>query len=48
MPLTRRARPVAGGEYGCVFSPDDRTLFANIQDPGNMPAITRPWRRSPR
>lgn len=33
---------------GVVFSPDGRTLYANIQDPGIMLAITGPWRRSPR
>ncbi|UNO44257.1 alkaline phosphatase PhoX [Streptomyces sp. MST-110588] len=30
---------------GPVFSPDGRTLFANIQEPGIMLAITGPWRR---
>ncbi|MFD7234068.1 alkaline phosphatase PhoX [Streptomyces syringium] len=30
---------------GVTFSPDGRTLFANIQDPGIMLAITGPWRR---
>ncbi|WP_030264547.1 alkaline phosphatase PhoX [Streptomyces violens] len=30
---------------GPVFSPDGETLFANIQDPGIMLAITGPWRR---
>ncbi|MER5969923.1 alkaline phosphatase PhoX [Streptomyces sp. NPDC002055] len=30
---------------GVVFSPDGRTLFANIQEPGIMLAITGPWRR---
>ncbi|MEU6978006.1 MULTISPECIES: alkaline phosphatase PhoX [unclassified Streptomyces] len=33
---------------GVVFSPDGDTLFANIQDPGIMLAITGPWRRQPR
>ncbi|MFD0357657.1 alkaline phosphatase PhoX [Streptomyces sp. NPDC127110] len=33
---------------GVCFSPDGRTLYANIQDPGIMYAITGPWRRSPR
>lgn len=33
---------------GVTFSPDGRTLFANIQDPGIMLAITGPWRRQPR
>ncbi|KUJ68931.1 Tat pathway signal sequence domain protein [Streptomyces albus subsp. albus] len=30
---------------GVVFSPDGHTLFANIQTPGIMVAITGPWRR---
>ncbi|WP_431045040.1 alkaline phosphatase PhoX [Streptomyces sp. P1-3] len=30
---------------GVVFSPDGTTLYANIQDPGIMVAITGPWRR---
>ncbi|MFF4953734.1 alkaline phosphatase PhoX [Streptomyces chattanoogensis] len=30
---------------GPVFSPDGRTLFANIQVPGIMLAITGPWKR---
>ncbi|MFI1012151.1 alkaline phosphatase PhoX [Streptomyces sp. NPDC020965] len=34
------------GEFaGVVFSPDGRTLYANIQNPGIMLAITGPWRR---
>ncbi|WP_327377076.1 PhoX family protein [Streptomyces sp. NBC_01216] len=33
---------------GVVFSPDGDTLFANIQTPGIMVAITGPWRRQPR
>lgn len=33
---------------GVTFSPDGRTLFANIQDPGIMLAISGPWRRQPR
>ncbi|MEU6881212.1 alkaline phosphatase PhoX [Streptomyces sp. NPDC046712] len=33
---------------GVVFSPDGDTLYANIQDPGIMVAITGPWRRQPR
>lgn len=31
---------------GPNFSPDDRTLFANSQQPGVVLAITGPWRRS--
>jgi secreted PhoX family phosphatase len=30
---------------GVTFSPDGDTLFANIQTPGIMLAITGPWRR---
>ncbi|MGW7318285.1 alkaline phosphatase PhoX [Streptomyces sp. NPDC054854] len=30
---------------GVCFSPDGRTLYANIQDPGIMLAVTGPWRR---
>ncbi|MCX5408085.1 PhoX family protein [Streptomyces sp. NBC_00335] len=30
---------------GVCFSPDGRTLFANLQDPGIMLAVTGPWRR---
>ncbi|MFF9911167.1 alkaline phosphatase PhoX [Streptomyces sp. NPDC013457] len=33
---------------GVVFSPDGDTLYANIQDPGIMVAVTGPWRRQPR
>ncbi|RLL66230.1 alkaline phosphatase PhoX [Streptomyces sp. Z26] len=33
---------------GVCFSDDGRTLFANIQTPGIMLAITGPWRRQPR
>ncbi|UKY49465.1 alkaline phosphatase PhoX [Streptomyces inhibens] len=33
---------------GPVFSPDGRTLFANIQEPGIMLAITGPWKRQRR
>ncbi|MDX6348791.1 MAG: uncharacterized protein QOF84_3581 [Streptomyces sp.] len=32
---------------GVTFSPDGKTLFANIQEPGIMLAITGPWRRQP-
>ncbi|WP_374773410.1 PhoX family protein [Streptomyces sp. NBC_01310] len=30
---------------GVCFSPDGRTLYVNIQDPGIMLAVTGPWRR---
>jgi secreted PhoX family phosphatase len=33
---------------GVVFSPDGDTLFACIQEPGILLAITGPWRRQPR
>ncbi|MCF6523352.1 alkaline phosphatase PhoX [Streptomyces sp. JJ36] len=33
---------------GVCFSPDGDTLFANIQTPGLLLAITGPWRRHPR
>ncbi|MFJ2772900.1 alkaline phosphatase PhoX [Streptomyces sp. NPDC087300] len=33
---------------GVTFSPDGRTLFANIQTPGIMLAITGPWKRQRR
>lgn len=33
---------------GVTFSPDGDTLFANIQTPGIMLAITGPWRRQPK
>lgn len=33
---------------GVVFSPDGRTLYANIQTPGITLAVTGPWRRGPR
>ncbi|MEU1025144.1 alkaline phosphatase PhoX [Streptomyces sp. NPDC005904] len=33
---------------GVTFSPDGRTLFANIQKPGILLAITGPWKRQRR
>ncbi|MEU8530367.1 alkaline phosphatase PhoX [Streptomyces sp. NPDC048629] len=48
-----RTYPIARNDFndseftGVVFSPDGDTLFANIQDPGIMLAITGPWRRQP-
>ncbi|MFD5131452.1 alkaline phosphatase PhoX [Streptomyces olindensis] len=30
---------------GVTFSPDGKTLYANIQDPGILLAITGPWKR---
>lgn len=41
-------QPEYGEFTGVTFSPDGRTLFANIQDPGIMLAITGPWRRQGR
>ncbi|MGK5728397.1 alkaline phosphatase PhoX [Streptomyces sp. URMC 124] len=41
-------KPEYGEFTGVTFSPDGRTLFANIQDPGIMLAITGPWRRQGR
>ena len=36
---------VDGNEFsGPVFSHDRRVLFANVQTPGTMFAITGPWR----
>ncbi|WP_328970980.1 alkaline phosphatase PhoX [Streptomyces sp. NBC_00239] len=39
------AEPEYSEFTGVCFSPDGRTLFASIQDPGIMLAITGPWRR---
>ncbi|MET9518867.1 alkaline phosphatase PhoX [Streptomyces sp. NPDC002994] len=39
------AEPEFSEFTGVVFSPDGKTLYANIQDPGIMVAITGPWRR---
>lgn len=33
---------------GVTFSPDGKTLYANIQDPGILLAITGPWKRQQR
>ncbi|GGX74944.1 alkaline phosphatase PhoX [Streptomyces fructofermentans] len=33
---------------GVTFSPDGRTLYANIQDPGIMLAVKGPWKRQNR
>ncbi|WP_151478507.1 alkaline phosphatase PhoX [Streptomyces albicerus] len=33
---------------GVTFSPDGKTLYANIQDPGILLAITGPWKRQKR
>nr|BBJ54585.1 hypothetical protein SAVMC3_72140 [Streptomyces avermitilis] len=42
------AEPSYSEFTGVTFSPDGRTLFANIQDPGIMLAITGPWKRQKR
>ncbi|WP_274556923.1 alkaline phosphatase PhoX [Streptomyces spiramyceticus] len=39
------AEPEFSEFAGVVFSPDGKTLYAGIQDPGIMLAITGPWRR---
>ncbi|MEU0841992.1 alkaline phosphatase PhoX [Streptomyces sp. NPDC005962] len=39
------AEPEFSEFTGVVFSPDGRTLYANIQEPGIMLAIDGPWRR---
>ncbi|MEV0279799.1 alkaline phosphatase PhoX [Streptomyces sp. NPDC050610] len=41
-------KPAYSEFTGVTFSPDERTLFANIQEPGIMLAITGPWRRQGR
>ncbi|MFI8933055.1 alkaline phosphatase PhoX [Streptomyces sp. NPDC053474] len=38
-------KPAYSEFTGVTFSPDGRTLYANIQTPGIMFAITGPWRR---
>ncbi|QDQ10858.1 alkaline phosphatase PhoX [Streptomyces spectabilis] len=38
-------KPAYSEFTGVTFSPDGRTLYANIQTPGIMLAITGPWRR---
>lgn len=49
-----RTYPIARNELndsefaGVVFSPDGRTLYASIQAPGILLAITGPWKRQPR
>ncbi|MEU2241846.1 alkaline phosphatase PhoX [Streptomyces sp. NPDC018338] len=49
-----RTYPIARNDFndseftGVCFSPDGETLFANLQTPGIMVAITGPWRRQPR
>ncbi|GHF72588.1 hypothetical protein GCM10010218_62380 [Streptomyces mashuensis] len=49
-----RTYPIARNELndseftGVTFSPDGRTLYANIQEPGIMLAITGPWRHQGR
>ncbi|GAA3396961.1 alkaline phosphatase PhoX [Streptomyces roseoviridis] len=51
---TGRTYPIARNDLndsefaGVVFSPDGDTLYACIQNPGILLAITGPWRRQPR
>ncbi|MBT2385927.1 alkaline phosphatase PhoX [Streptomyces sp. ISL-11] len=42
------AKPEYSEFTGVTFSPDGKTLFANMQEPGIMFAITGPWRRQGR
>ncbi|MGW7820705.1 alkaline phosphatase PhoX [Streptomyces puniciscabiei] len=42
------AEPEYSEFTGVTFSPDGSTLFANIQEPGIMLAITGPWKRQRR
>ena len=42
------AEPEYSEFTGVTFSPDGKTLFANIQVPGIMLAITGPWKRQKR
>ncbi|MGW8061295.1 alkaline phosphatase PhoX [Streptomyces ziwulingensis] len=42
------AEPEYSEFTGVTFSPDGKTLYANIQDPGIMLAVTGPWKRQKR
>jgi len=45
-PYTLARNDLNDSEFtGPTFSPDRKTLFANIQSPGHVFAITGPWRR---
>ncbi|MFB4320409.1 alkaline phosphatase PhoX [Actinomadura sp. 21ATH] len=51
-PMARNAQNIgtpqepAWGEFaGVTFSPDGRTMFVNVYDPGTTFAVTGPWRR---
>ncbi|QBJ89971.1 DUF839 domain-containing protein [Streptomyces seoulensis] len=46
--LGTESAPVYSEFTGVTFSPDGHTLFANIQEPGIMLAITGPWKRQRR
>ncbi|MGW0765117.1 alkaline phosphatase PhoX [Streptomyces sp. NPDC002676] len=46
--LGTEAAPEYSEFTGVTFSPDGSTLFANIQEPGIMLAITGPWKRQKR
>ncbi|MFE9775944.1 alkaline phosphatase PhoX [Streptomyces sp. NPDC005931] len=41
-------KPEFGEFTGVTFSPDGKTLYANIQEPGIMLAVTGPWKRHER
>ncbi|MEU3227669.1 alkaline phosphatase PhoX [Streptomyces sp. NPDC006976] len=45
--LGTEAEPEYSEFTGVTFSPDGKTLYANIQTPGIMVAITGPWKRQP-
>ncbi|MEO5987318.1 MAG: alkaline phosphatase PhoX [Candidatus Eisenbacteria bacterium] len=44
-PLARNAHPLKRELAGCCFSPDGRTLFLNLQQPGITFAVWGPWAR---
>ncbi|NEB94797.1 alkaline phosphatase PhoX [Streptomyces bauhiniae] len=46
--LGTESAPAYSEFTGVTFSPDGHTLFANIQEPGIMLAITGPWKRQRR
>lgn len=46
--LGTEAEPEYSEFTGVTFSPDGKTLFANIQEPGIMLAVTGPWKRHKR
>jgi secreted PhoX family phosphatase len=42
-PIARNAHPLQREFAGCCFSPDGRTLFVNLQQPGITFAVWGPW-----